>query len=100
MQAAGLDAVEAARRDGRWEAAYDSPKGAKVPEDFEAALQTRPRAQEFFATLDGANRYGILFRILTVKRAETRLRKIQEFIQMLERHERIHEPRKARRSSK
>ncbi len=100
MKAAGLDAVEAAKRDGRWDAAYDSPKSAKVPEDFQAALQARPRAQEFFAMLDGANRYALLFRIQTVKKPETRVRKIQEFIQMLERHERIHAPRKARRPSK
>ena len=100
MKAAGLDAVEAARTDGRWEAAYDSPKGATVPEDFQAALGASPRAQEFFAKLDGANRYAILFRIQTVKKKETRVRKIQGFIQMLERQEKIHEPRKARRPSK
>lgn len=100
MKAAGLDAVEAARKDGRWEAAYDSPKGARVPEDFQTALGASPRSKEFFAKLDGANRYAILFRIQTVKKKETRVRKIQEFIQMLERHERIHAPRKALRPSK
>jgi uncharacterized protein YdeI (YjbR/CyaY-like superfamily) len=100
MKAAGLEAVEAARKDGRWDAAYDSPKGAKIPPDFQAALDESPRAREFFATLDGANRYAVLFRIQTVKKAETRSRKIREFVEMLERNERIHEPRKARRRSK
>ena len=96
MKAAGLEAVEDAKRDGRWEAAYDSPRGAQVPEDFQAALDASPRAREFFAALDGANRYAVLFRVQTVKRAETRIRKIREFVAMLERNERIHEPRTKR----
>jgi uncharacterized protein YdeI (YjbR/CyaY-like superfamily) len=101
MKTAGLEAVEAARKDGRWDAAYDSPKSAKVPEDFQVALDANPRALEFFESLDGANRYAVLFRIQTVKKAETRARKIREFVEMLERNERIHEPRKAlRRSSR
>jgi uncharacterized protein YdeI (YjbR/CyaY-like superfamily) len=100
MKAAGLEAVEAARRNGTWEAAYDSPKSAKVSADFQAALDAHPRAREFFQSLDGANRYAVLFRIQTVKKAETRARKIREFVQMLERNERIHEPRSVRRTSK
>ena len=100
MKAAGLEAVERARKDGRWKAAYDSPKGAKVPEDFQAALDKNPRAREFFLSIDGANRYALLFRIQTVKKAETRARKIREFVEMLERNETIHEPRKVRRQSR
>jgi uncharacterized protein YdeI (YjbR/CyaY-like superfamily) len=100
MKAAGLAAVEAAKKDGRWKAAYDSPSGAKVPDDFQAALTASPRAHEFFASLDRANRYAILFRIQTVKKPETRARKIQEFVKMLESYQRIHEPRRARRTSK
>lgn len=100
MKVAGLEAVEAAKKAGRWDAAYDSPKGAKVPEDFQEALDGNPRAREFFQALDGANRYAVLFRIQTVKRAETRARKIREFVEMLERGERIHEPRKTRPVSK
>lgn len=100
MKAAGLEAVEAAKSAGRWDAAYDSPKAATIPEDFQAALDASPRAREFFQTLDGANRYAVLFRIQTVKRVQTRARKIHEFIEMLERNERIHEPRRARRASK
>jgi len=100
MKAAGLEAVEAAKKAGRWDAAYDSPRAAEVPEDFQAALNANPRAREFFQSLDGANRYAVLFRIHTVKKAETRARKIREFVEMLERNERIHEPRRARRASK
>lgn len=100
MKAAGVQAVEAAKKAGRWESAYDSPKRATVPDDFKAALETRPLAREFFQSLDGANRYAVLFRIQTVKRTETRARKIREFVEMLERNERIHEPRKTRRAGK
>ena len=71
-------------------AAYDSPSRSAVPDDFQAALTVNPRAYEFFQALDRANRYAILFRIQTVKKAETRARKIREFIAMLARHEKIH----------
>src|SRR5579871_2418372 len=100
MKPAGLEAVKAAKKDGRWQAAYDSPKGATVPKDFQAALDASPRASEFFRTLDGANRYAVLFRIQTVKKEETRVRKIREFVEMLERRQKIHEPRKPRRAAK
>jgi uncharacterized protein YdeI (YjbR/CyaY-like superfamily) len=100
IKVAGLKAVEAAKKAGRWEAAYDPPKGAQVPEDFQAALNASPGAREFFENLDGANRYAVLFRIQTVKRADTRARKIREFVEMLERNETIHEPRKTRQQSK
>jgi uncharacterized protein YdeI (YjbR/CyaY-like superfamily) len=95
-----LQAVEAAKKAGRWNAAYDSPKGAKVPEDFQLALDVSPRARDFFQSLDSANRYAVLFRIQTVKKAETRVRKIREFIEMLERNERIHEKPNSSRPSK
>ena len=90
MKAAGLQAIEHAKQNGRWDSAYDSPSRASVPEDFAAALSTHPRAEAFFQTLDCANRYAILFRIQNVKRAETRARKIKDFVAMLERHEKIH----------
>jgi uncharacterized protein YdeI (YjbR/CyaY-like superfamily) len=100
MKGAGIEAVEAAKKDGRWDAAYDSPSGAKIPDDFQAALDANARAKKFFVELDGANRYAVLFRIQTVKKAETRARKIREFVEMLARHERIHEPRKNKASTK
>lgn len=93
MKPAGLRAIEQAKANGRWEAAYDSQSRAVVPEDLAAALNSNPKAKEFFAELDGANRYAILFRIHAAKRAETRARKIREFVAMLERRERIHPKR-------
>jgi uncharacterized protein YdeI (YjbR/CyaY-like superfamily) len=90
MHAAGMEAVEKAKENGRWNAAYDSPSGASVPSDFQAALDANPRAAAFFKTLDRANRYAILWRIQTVKKAETRARKIAEFVVMLDREEKIH----------
>jgi uncharacterized protein YdeI (YjbR/CyaY-like superfamily) len=90
MKAAGLEAIENARKNGRWETAYDSPTGATVPHDFQAALDANPPAATFFYTLDRANRYALLWRIQTAKKAATRARKIEEFIEMLARKEKIH----------
>ena len=77
-------------KDGRWEAAYDSPASAEVPEDLAAALKRNAKAKAFFATLNSANRYAILWRIQTAKKAETRARRITEYVAMLERHEKFH----------
>ena len=90
MKDAGLEAIENAKKSGRWESAYDSPSGATVPDDFQAALDANPRAAGFFKTLNRANSYAILWRIQTVKKAETRARKIRDFIGMLERKEKLH----------
>jgi uncharacterized protein YdeI (YjbR/CyaY-like superfamily) len=90
MKPAGLEAVERAKQDGRWDAAYDSSSSASVPSDLQAALDGNAEARAFFATLNSANRYAILFRIQTAKRAETRAKRIQEFIGMLERHEKLY----------
>jgi uncharacterized protein YdeI (YjbR/CyaY-like superfamily) len=90
MNAAGLREVERAKRDGRWDAAYDSPSGATVPADFQAALNKTPRAKAFFATLDSRNRYAVLFRIQTARKAETRAKRIKQFVEMLSQHEKIY----------
>jgi len=90
MAAAGLAAVDAARADGRWDAAYASASKAEIPPDLQEALDANPAAAAFFATLTGANRYAVLYRIGAVKRAETRARKIADFVAMLERHETLH----------
>jgi uncharacterized protein YdeI (YjbR/CyaY-like superfamily) len=90
MQPAGLAAVARAKENGQWDAAYDSARTATVPPDLQRALDRHPRAKAFFATLTGSNRYAILVRIQTAKRAETRERRIRQFIEMLERHETIH----------
>jgi uncharacterized protein YdeI (YjbR/CyaY-like superfamily) len=90
MQPAGLKAIEAAQQDGRWEAAYASQKNISLPEDFQSALDRNKKAKEFFATLKSAERYSFLFRIHNAKKAETRVKKIQQFIEMLEKHETLH----------
>ncbi len=90
MKPAGLAAVEQARQNGRWDAAYDRQGAATVPDDLQAALDASPRAKAFFATLNSVNRYAILFRIQTVKKAETRAKKIQQFVKMLEEEKKIH----------
>lgn len=90
MQPAGLRAVESAKQDGRWAAAYAAFSKAEVPEDFQAALDQHPAAQAFFATLNQTNRYAILFRIQTAKKPETRTQRIEQLIAMLERNEKIH----------
>ncbi|MEO8450478.1 MAG: YdeI/OmpD-associated family protein [Gemmatimonadota bacterium] len=90
MRPAGLGAIETAKANGRWDAAYDSHRTAVAPEDFESALDTSPKAKAFFATLNRQNRYAILFRIQTVKKAETRQRRIDQFVQMLAKGEQLY----------
>lgn len=90
MKPAGMKAVETAKQDGRWEAAYSSQKNISVPEDLQSALDKNKRAKAFFATLNSTNRYAILFRIQTAKKAETRARRIQQFIEMLARGEKLY----------
>ena len=90
MNAAGLREVERAKRDGRWDRAYDSPSGATIPADFQAVLNKNPGAKAFFATLDSRNRYAVLFRIQTAKKAETRAKRIKQFVEMLSQQKKIH----------
>lgn len=90
MKPAGLQEVERAQKDGRWDRAYDSPSTATVPSDFQAALDLNARAKAFFTALDRRNRYAILFRIQTVKKRETRAKRIEQFITMLERNQKLH----------
>lgn len=90
MRPAGLKAIESARQDGRWESAYASQSKAEVPSDLQAELDRNPKAKAFFATLESYNRYAILFRIHTAKKPETRAKRIQQFIGMLERGEKVH----------
>lgn len=90
MLPSGLREIEKAKADGRWEAAYTSASNSVVPDDLQAALNANPKASAFFATLNGRNRYAILFRIQNAKKPETRVRKIQEFIGMLNRGETLH----------
>ncbi len=90
MRPTGIREINRAKQDGRWEAAYSSASASTVPDDFQRALDSNPSAKQFFATLNSQNRYAVLFRIQNVKRAETRARKIAQFIEMLNRGEKIH----------
>lgn len=90
MKPAGLKTIELAKQDGRWEAAYSSQKNISVPEDLQVALNKNKKAKAFFATLNSVNRYAILFRIQTAKKAETRTNRIQQFVEMLEKNEKLH----------
>lgn len=96
MSARGLAEVEAAKRDGRWDAAYPSASAAATPADFEAALAGSPTAGARYAALDGANRYALLYRLHHAKTPPRREEMIAKFVAMLERGETIHEPRKSR----
>jgi len=90
MQPAGLAEVERAKADGRWEAAYDAQSKASVPEDLQRELDANPDAAAFFATLESYNRYAILYRIQEAKKPETRARRIEKFVGMLKRGEKVH----------
>ncbi|HEU0185976.1 MAG TPA: YdeI/OmpD-associated family protein [Blastocatellia bacterium] len=90
MRPAGLKAVESAKQDGRWEAAYAAQSKAVVPDDLQAELDQNAAAKAFFATLDSRNRYAILHRIHTAKKAETRAKRVAQFVRMLANKEKIH----------
>lgn len=83
MQPSGLREVEAAKADGRWERAYSGQATAKVPDDLQAALDQNKQAADAFQTLRASDRYAILYRVETAKRAETRSRRIAQFVEML-----------------
>lgn len=97
MEPPGLAEIERAKRDGRWERAYDGARTSGVPADLATALSRNARASVFFETLDSANRYAILYRVQTAKKLETRAERIARFVAMCARHETIH-PRGTRSS--
>lgn len=91
MRPPGMRQVELAKKDGRWDAAYPSQSNAEVPEDLERALAKNKKAGAFFAKLDGANRYAILYRLHHTKNAEARAVKVEKFTKMLSQGKKIHE---------
>ena len=91
MQPSGLAEIERAQSDGRWDAAYDSPRTIAVPDDLRQALEKNKKATKFFESLDSQNRYAILFRIHHAKKPETRARRIKEFVEMLARGDKLHQ---------
>jgi uncharacterized protein YdeI (YjbR/CyaY-like superfamily) len=90
MRPAGLREVERAKADGRWDAAYEPQSAITVPDDLQRELDANPDAQAFFSTLDSRNRYAILYRIQTAKKAETRAARIQKFVAMLAQGQKIY----------
>ncbi len=90
MRPPGLAEVERAKRDGRWESAYDSPSTAKVPPEFERELDRHPKAKAFFETLNRVNRYAIIWRLQTARTDATRQTRVRSFIEMLEKGETLH----------
>jgi len=96
MQAPGLAEVDRAKRDGRWERAYDGARSSTVPADLAKAFARNARARAFFEVLDSANRYAILYRVQAAKKPETRADRIRRFVEMCARHETLHPQRRAR----
>ena len=90
MRPAGQAEVDAARADGRWEAAYERQSTATVPDDLAAALAADPEAEAFFETLAGANRYAILYRVHDAKKPETRAARIAKFVELCHDHRTVH----------
>ena len=90
MTAAGLKEVEAAKADGRWTVAYDSPANATVPPEFLEELARNSKAKQFYATLNKTNLYSIAYRLQTAKRPETKIKRIKLIIDMLARGEQFH----------
>ncbi len=84
MRKSGESAIEEAKKSGQWEAAYQSTKSREIPEDFEKALNSNKKAKDFFDSLGSQNRFAFVFRISTAKKAETRQKRLNEFIRMLE----------------
>ena len=90
MRPTGLREVEAAKADGRWDAAYEGQSTATVPDDLRQALDADADAAAFFATLDRGNRYAILYRVQEAKKPETRAARIAKFVAMLHDHQTVH----------
>ena len=90
MRPAGLAEIEKAKREGRWEGAYDSPASATIPEDFIARLSRNKKARAFFETLNKANRYAIVWRLQTAKKPETREKRAKAIIEMLAHGQKFH----------
>jgi uncharacterized protein YdeI (YjbR/CyaY-like superfamily) len=90
MRPAGLREIERARKDGRWDAAYAPQSTAEIPDDLRAALAKSKKAARFFETIDGANRYAILYRVQTAKKPETRAARIATYVAMLAEGKTIH----------
>lgn len=90
MRPSGMAAIELAKQKGIWDTAYDSQKNATIPADLQIELDKNPEASEFFKSLESVNRYAILYRLQTTRNPEIRTKKLAQFIEMLQRKEKIH----------
>ncbi|MCL5031604.1 MAG: YdeI/OmpD-associated family protein [Bacteroidetes bacterium] len=90
MKPEGQKEIDLAKKDGRWEAAYESQRNIGIPEDFQNKMDENPGTLEFFNSLNKVNKYAILYRIHDAKRPETRIQRIEKFIQMLKEKKKIH----------
>jgi uncharacterized protein YdeI (YjbR/CyaY-like superfamily) len=90
MKEAGMQQVELAKADGRWQQAYDSPKNMKVPEDFLQQLSKNQKAKTFFDGLNKANQYAIAWRLQTAKKPETREKRLKEILEMMNEGKKLH----------
>jgi uncharacterized protein YdeI (YjbR/CyaY-like superfamily) len=90
MRPSGLQAIERAKLNGRWDAAYSSASSSTIPDDLQGALDAHPKAKAFFVTLNSQNRYAFVFRVQNAKKPETRAKKIQQFIAMLSTGEKLY----------
>lgn len=90
MRPAGLREVEAAKADGRWDAAYEGAARMQVPPELATALARNRKARAFFETLDRTNRYAFCFRVATAMKPETKRARVERFVAMLGRGEKLH----------
>jgi uncharacterized protein YdeI (YjbR/CyaY-like superfamily) len=90
MKPAGVEQVELAKADGRWDAAYASPANVEMPDDLQAALDASPKAAEFWEVLNKSNRFAIVYQLHDAKKPETRARRLEKFVGMLERGEKLY----------
>ncbi|HEY4788431.1 MAG TPA: YdeI/OmpD-associated family protein, partial [Bacteroidales bacterium] len=90
MQPSGLKEIEAAKKDGRWDKAYDSPSQMEIPADFLALLRKDQQAYEFFKTLNKANTYAVAWRLETAKKPETREKRMQILLEMMKKRQKLH----------
>jgi len=90
VKAAGLQAIERAKENGQWEAAYEGQRGIEVPVDLQSELDKHPEAAKFFGTLNSINRYAILHRIQIARKPETRAKRLRQFVEMLKKHKKIY----------
>ena len=90
VKPAGLREIELAKQDGRWDAANDSPSTTTVPDDLQKRLDENPEAKAFFDQLDSRNRYAILYQVQDAKKPETRTRRIEKYIKVLNENRKLY----------